>query len=58
MGKGYFIFITSFKYEEEIKIKYKQVAGISRTYYQPISVETISRSPQSRKTIPLITTIT
>jgi hypothetical protein len=38
-------------YEDDIKIKKKHVAGISRTFY--LSTETISRLPQSRETIPL-----
>jgi hypothetical protein len=43
--------MLNFTYEDDIKIKYKHVAGISRTYY--LSKETISRLPQSRETIPL-----
>jgi hypothetical protein len=42
--------LTGEAYEDDIKIKYKQVVGISRTYY--LSKETISRPPQSRETIP------
>jgi hypothetical protein len=38
-------------YEDDIKIKSKHVAGISRTFH--LSIETLSRSPQSRETIPL-----
>jgi hypothetical protein len=44
------IHMLNFTYEDNIKIKYKQVAGISRTYY--LSKETISRPTQSRETIP------
>jgi hypothetical protein len=43
--------VLNFTYEDNIKIKYKQAAGISRTYY--LSKETISRPLQSRETIPL-----
>jgi hypothetical protein len=39
--------------EDEIKIKNKYVAGISRTFY--LSIETINRPPQFRETIPLTT---
>jgi hypothetical protein len=45
--------MMNFLYEEDIKIKHKQVAGISSTFY--LSTETISRPPQSRETIPLKT---
>jgi hypothetical protein len=45
------IHMLNFTYEDDIKIKYEQVVGISRTYY--LSKETISRPPQSRETIPL-----
>jgi hypothetical protein len=41
----------NFTYEDDIKIKNKHVAGISRTFY--LSIETISRPPRSRETIPL-----
>jgi hypothetical protein len=43
--------MLNFTYEDDIKIKNKHVAGISRTYYLPI--QTISRPLQSRETIPL-----
>jgi hypothetical protein len=43
--------MLNFTYEDDIKIKNKHFAGISRTYYLPI--QTISRPPQSRETIPL-----
>jgi hypothetical protein len=43
--------MLNFTYEDDIKFKNKHVAGISRTFY--LSVETISRPPQSRETIPL-----
>jgi hypothetical protein len=48
------IHMLNFTYEDDIKIKYKQVSVISRTYYRYLSKETISRPPQSRETIPLI----
>jgi hypothetical protein len=38
-------------YEDDIKIKNKHVEGISMTFY--LSIETISRPPQSSATIPL-----
>jgi hypothetical protein len=41
------IYMLNLTYEDDIKIKYKQVAGISR-----ISKETISMPPQSREKIP------
>jgi hypothetical protein len=41
----------NFTYEDDIKIKSKHVAGISRTFH--LSIETLSRPPQSRETIPL-----
>jgi hypothetical protein len=44
--------MLNFTYEDKIKIKNKLVAGISKTFY--VSIETISRPPQSRETIPLI----
>jgi hypothetical protein len=43
--------MLNFTYEDNIKIKNKHVAGVSRTYY--LSVETISRPSKSRETIPL-----
>jgi hypothetical protein len=43
--------MLNFTYEDNIKIKNKHAAGISRTFY--LSTETISRPPQSRETIPL-----
>jgi hypothetical protein len=46
------IHTLNFTREDAIKIKYYQVVGISRTYY--LSIETISRPPQSRETVPLI----
>jgi hypothetical protein len=46
------IHMLNFTYEDDIKIKNKHVAEISRTFY--LSTETISRPPQSRETIPLI----
>jgi hypothetical protein len=45
------IHMLNFTYEDDIKIKNKHVAGISRTFY--LSTETISRPPQSCETIPL-----
>jgi hypothetical protein len=45
------IHMLNFTYEDDIKIKNKHVAGVSRTYN--LSIETISRPPQSRETIPL-----
>jgi hypothetical protein len=44
-------YMLNFTYEDDIKIKNKYVAGISRTFY--LSTETFSRPPQSRETIPL-----
>jgi hypothetical protein len=43
--------MLNFTYEDDIKIKSKHVAGISRTFH--LSIETLSRPPQSRETIPL-----
>jgi hypothetical protein len=43
--------MLNFTYEDDVKIKNKHVPGVSRTYY--LSIETISRPPQSRETIPL-----
>jgi hypothetical protein len=43
--------MLNFTYEDNIKIKNKLVAGVSRTFY--LFTETISRPPQSRETIPL-----
>jgi hypothetical protein len=43
--------MLNFTYEDDVKIKNKHVAGVSRTYY--LSIETISRPPQSRDTIHL-----
>jgi hypothetical protein len=43
--------MLNFTYEDDIKIKNKHVVGISKTFY--LSIETISRPPQSRETIPL-----
>jgi hypothetical protein len=43
--------MLNFTNEDDIKIKNKHVAGISRAFYQ--STETISRPPKSRETIPL-----
>jgi hypothetical protein len=43
--------MLNFTCEDDIKIKYKQAAGISRAYY--LSKETNSRPPQSFETIPL-----
>jgi hypothetical protein len=43
--------MLNFTYKEDIKIKNKHVAGISRTFY--LSTETIGRPPQSREIIPL-----
>jgi hypothetical protein len=40
-----------FTYEDNVKIKNKHVAGISRTIY--LSTETISSPPQACETIPL-----
>jgi hypothetical protein len=48
------IHMLNFTYEDDIKIKNKHVAGISRTFY--LVTETISRLPQSRETIPLRST--
>jgi hypothetical protein len=45
------IHMLNFTYEDDITIKNKHVAGISRTFY--LSTETISGSPQSRQTISL-----
>jgi hypothetical protein len=45
--------MLNFTYEDNIKIKSKHVAGISKTFHQ--SIETHSRPPQSRETIPLKT---
>jgi hypothetical protein len=47
------IHMLNFTYENDIKIKNKHVAGISRTFFY-LSTETISRPLQSRETIPLI----
>jgi hypothetical protein len=44
------IHMFNFTYEDNIKIKNKHVAGISMTFY--LSIETISRPPQSHETIP------
>jgi hypothetical protein len=49
-GEAY-IHMLNFTYADDIKIKYKQAAGISRTYY--LSKGTISRPPKSRDTISL-----
>jgi hypothetical protein len=46
-------YILNFTYEDDLKIKNKHVAGVSRTFY--LSTETISRPPQSREPIPLMT---
>jgi hypothetical protein len=43
--------MLNFTYEDELKIKNKHVAGVSKTFY--LSTETISRPPQTRETIPL-----
>jgi hypothetical protein len=43
--------VSNFTYEDDIKIKNKNLAGIPRPFY--LSTETISRPPQSRETIPL-----
>jgi hypothetical protein len=43
--------MLNFTYEDDVKIKNNHVAGVARTYY--LSIETISRPPQSRETIPL-----
>jgi hypothetical protein len=43
--------MLNFTYEDDIKIKNKHAVGISRTFY--LSIETISRPPQSRETIHL-----
>jgi hypothetical protein len=43
--------MLNFMYEDNIKIKNKYVAGISRIFF--LSIETISRPPQSRETITL-----
>jgi hypothetical protein len=45
--------MLNFTYEDDIEIKNKHVAGVSRTFY--LSTESISRPPQSRETIPLNT---
>jgi hypothetical protein len=46
------IHMSNLTYEDDIKIKSKHVAHISRTFYQ--SIETLSRPPQSHETSPLI----
>jgi hypothetical protein len=43
--------MLNFTYEDDLKLKKKHVAGVSRTFY--LSTEAISRPPQSRETIPL-----
>jgi hypothetical protein len=43
--------VLNFTYEDNIKIKNKYVAGISRTFY--LATETISRPSQSGETIYL-----
>jgi hypothetical protein len=48
--------MLNFTHEDDVKTKNKHVTGVSRTYN--LSIETISRSPQSRETIPLRKRIT
>jgi hypothetical protein len=43
--------MLKFTYDDDIEFKTEHDAGISWTFY--LSVETISRPPQSRETIPL-----
>jgi hypothetical protein len=47
--------MLNFTYEDNSKIKSKHVAGISRTFH--LSMETLSRPPQSCETIPLISVL-
>jgi hypothetical protein len=45
------VHMLNFEYEDDIKMKIKNLASISRTLY--LTTETISRPPNLHETIPL-----